>query len=863
MMQNYDYDVIMLRTTLRELENPADRTYSVRILTDFVDLPSDRLNVEAFPSNPLGQLLASPCDLIGALSCKGIGLVVNDLGRSTGSGKAVLGPLLLGSLNDKSCDVSQYVTVELIKNKRPVGTVDLKVKFKSTDDNVDTRFYNVGCYDVCRPLEKGNPGDMLFTLGRSERCAASTCITDERLMSQVGAPFSCVHTAPSSQPQQCSCVLRGVNTPGAIDQAAERERRLLRRLLTDMGIDDEKVPKPPETHALSRRCQCKKPQQKPTQKPTSETLGSWTSSDCRQSAGLMPHQLKALEEVRKCPDVAVPDLTTAKYKPALLCPVCQANITWLPKLAACPYCGYKRIDLDKPSEEPFDETATAAEVLRNHFLTANFLQTDDANPKSERSEKSQRPKDCSCKTERVCTKCRVKELSDQMLEGARKNRHSIPSAKPSTKSVKAKSESPSEHRKQLISIFTEMRDAYGDKGETAAEICNKVAASKKKGRGRGRTSRGKARSSRAKKQILKELEEAFPSRKKKPKVKRTEKTLRSKRYTFLEPQEQLKKQKMAHLCCARDSGRVPCHMGWMWTRSELARHRCWKPGAIMKPIRQIMAYFLKDYPADVINPSRFHCKRNRRGKQNEVSVDDQVEEEPLIQHPMLHITKHRDDYVITLRPLKDPDVLSKAANPFANMKPMVFRITKDPVAAGMRDIKQKLKEQGLEPCTCKQPVASCFCRTHVEQKIVEHAVRTLAAERGWRDITSCFVYDEASETESENELDFGVTPPAGVIKPERLVHADRVNTDTQYDDNDWAMPTMYPHPPSPQVQYGACVSGERKGRFPWILGKGFVHAEPKPPKMINKPKKKSKSKGRQKGGYDGGMKPRRAWHKSN
>lgn len=348
------------------------------------------------------------------------------------------------------------------------------------------------------------------------------------------------------------------------------------------------------------------------------------------------------------------------------------------------------------------------------------------------------------------------------------------------------------------------------------------------------------------------------------------------RYIFLKPAREPFESR-THKQCTDGTGRVPCHMGWLWTHSELGQFRCWKPGAVMRPIRELMAYFLRDYPADVINPSRYHCPHRRRLGVLQV-VEPVEEEQPLVQHPMLHITKKEDEYVITLRPLKRPDVLSKSANPFEEMEPMVFRISKDPIMLGMREIKRALKEKGFPTCTCRQPVAKCFCRSYLDQKVVAYEVKRLSEARGWQDVGQTLVYEDSSESEedSEKELDFGVTPPAGVIKPERRRRPDRVNVDTQYADNDWAMPTMYPHPPNPHVQYGGCVTGERKGRFTWILGKGHVNVEPKPPKQINKPLKKpqqaaKKAPARLKGGFDDRdpqysvnvRTKKRKWHKSN
>lgn len=307
----------------------------------------------------------------------------------------------------------------------------------------------------------------------------------------------------------------------------------------------------------------------------------------------------------------------------------------------------------------------------------------------------------------------------------------------------------------------------------------------------------------------------------------------------------------------------------------------------MKPIRQLMEYFLTDYPADTLNQARIHNRRRRQLLGLEVDKPKPIEE-PLVQHPMLYITKNEDDYVITLRPLKSPEVLAKAANPFENMKPIMFRIRKDPIATAMKEIRRSLKEKGFPLCECKQPVAKCFCRSYLDQKVIEYEVKKLSEKQGWKDISDTFIYDEGSDSdsESEKELEFGVTPPAGVIKPERRLRPDRVNVPTQYEDKDWAMPTAFPHPPNPYVQYAGCTFGERKGRFTWILGKGEVNVDPKPPKMINKPlpkqkpmpknkpiqkpKQKPKKGKRIKGGCDvvvkssDNLRPQKQiWHRSN
>lgn len=99
--------------------------------------------------------------------------------------------------------------------------------------------YVVGCYDICRPLEKVNMGDMMFTLGRSRTCATTTAIKDERLMSPAtGAPFTSrfpYKPYPDGE-QGCACVLKGVQEPPVVDDSKEQERELLKSLLIELEL---------------------------------------------------------------------------------------------------------------------------------------------------------------------------------------------------------------------------------------------------------------------------------------------------------------------------------------------------------------------------------------------------------------------------------------------------------------------------------------------------------------------------------------------------------------------------------------------------------------------------------------------------
>ncbi|XP_037720794.1 uncharacterized protein LOC119554107 [Drosophila subpulchrella] len=637
-----------------------------------------------------------------------------------------------------------------------------------------------------------------------------------------------------------------------------------------------KVPKPPSSHDKSRRwhCKCRSP------KTTTDTSSSSSSCDVNEfEVDRPPRKRKAIsltasmeQAARRrlvglCPQKE-PQLKQQAYRPPNLCQLCRSDIRWLPKISACPYCGYKTFEDIHPSEEPYDLTATAQQLLRDSLRKVpcelGSSNTSEVR-KSQVNDDPNVPKQCGCLGGKPCTRCRIRKLCENFFKESecKVKPVTLPQAEPGTAArslpeikspVKKTNSDTSQRRTQLISIFTEMRNMYGKKkgadeaDAVAQELRKECDAACRKSK--SLKARRKARKSLQR--ALDEIDRAYP---KPPKTRVKKKPVHRKKsrcYTFLKSRKEPKDPRIGHMDCISDSKytgycKVPCHMGWMWTKSEMARHKSWRPGAISRPIRQLMAYFLKDFPADNICLSRYHYRRRKCPKDR----GDQ-DEEPLVQHPT-------------------PRALATSANPYADMKPVVFRITKDPLAAGLRQIRVALQDKGFAPCTCRRPVASCFCRSHNDKKRMQFELARECRQRGWPDNSDTFVYSPNSDDDdSDREYDFGVTPPAGVLKPDRRRKPDRAHVETQYVDHDWAAPTMYPHPANMMVQYGGCVMGERKKKFPWLYGKGNIHADPPKPRMRNPPKKKPRKQlpFRNVGGFDD---PRRfdptplnrPWHRSN
>lgn len=156
------------------------------------------------------------------------------------------------------------------------------------------------------------------------------------------------------------------------------------------------------------------------------------------------------------------------------------------------------------------------------------------------------------------------------------------------------------------------------------------------------------------------------------------------------------------------------------------------------------------FPPD---PNRARGKKRCRGPDGVYSVYGSESEESIPPKPTLQIKKKEGTYFITMNPLKDPYAIEDNENPYVDCTPMQFRITKNKKNKKNRDL-AIMDDRG------DGEYKTCFCND-VEEKPVE-------------------------ESSSDSELDIEFTPPAGIIRPERLKRKKTVvHTDTQYNPNDY------------------------------------------------------------------------------
>lgn len=132
-------------------------------------------------------------------------------------------------------------------------------------------------------------------------------------------------------------------------------------------------------------------------------------------------------------------------------------------------------------------------------------------------------------------------------------------------------------------------------------------------------------------------------------------------------------------------------------------------------------------------------KRRRYGNYDSSESDVTVAPKPTLQ-----IKKKDGVYHITMNPLKDPKTLEENENPYMDCTPLQFKIIKN---------KEKKKEG--------QDDRDCACDDDEETK------------------------SQMSSSSSDSELDIEFTPPAGIIRPERLRRKKNVvHIDTQYNPDD-------------------------------------------------------------------------------
>lgn len=445
-----------------------------------------------------------------------------------------------------------------------------------------------------------------------------------------------------------------------------------------------------------------------------------------------------------------------------ICPVCQNNMSWLPKYASCPKCGIKQIPIVK---ERKPRRMTADEILNEYLGKPPPSHDDLCKLPSKPSSKEKSSKStcrCTCKNGKLCANCRLRKQYPDIMQ-------------PRSTNVPVQSEEDTdsdpehhcldttmsmEYRPFLSRVFSELRQMYDiDVGKQPnKETCAQQEKQKEK-----------------EKQVRQLEKVAKPMSKK----KKTPPNIISRK-----SRRRKSKKSKTHKHCVKSERPVGRRHGWAWSSSREARKYGWRPGAILKSIRKLMNFFL--YGSSRGSKRRARCMDVLKGNgENECGPT------------VLNLSKKNGEITITLRPNNNSHV---------QMQPIVFKVVKSDLAVALSEMKKTLRAEGFSECSCRNSVMMCVCRDVVEKKYLEQAIHSECRRRGMESCVDQLVMADSSD--SETEFDIDVNTPADMAKPPTPKQS-TVNFGMQTTTKPVPEPRPFPISYSPYWRFYNCAAGDR------------------------------------------------------
>ncbi|KAH8388354.1 hypothetical protein KR093_005102 [Drosophila rubida] len=466
--------------------------------------------------------------------------------------------------------------------------------------------------------------------------------------------------------------------------------------------------------------------------------------------------------------VPISDLCKPMVKPSRFCPICLTNMSWLPKFAACPKCGVKPVPV---VEDRHKQKALTADQIMIEFLgkpkgAGEDFCVDPCNMQEEEKGKEDETEcRCTCKFGKVCAHCRIRKLVADIFQ-ASKNEPVCPKAKPNSSEDFCVMDSDSaECRPYLSRVFSELRDLY-DLKDAKPNLESDVPVSRlPEQKETSQTSRPERKSI------------SLPSTQEHKKlVHREHKPVERKRKSF----------EAGHKECVSPKGHVAHNQGWAWHLSSEALKHGWRPGSVRKSVKKMMNFFLH-YSKDK-SPVKI-CEK-----------EQEEERERERQLPTLNLSKKDGNIFVTLRAMNNQNI---------QMKPIIFKIAKSPLAMAVSQIKKKLKAKGFRKCCCHQTLMMCVCRDRSEKKRLEQAVAKESRRLGVENCVDQLVLTDTSD--SEMEFDVDVSPPAASASPpkpgaKKLLRTHSAQTVSK---KELKVVPKYPLPTSPYTRTYDCAAGDR------------------------------------------------------
>ncbi|EDW81662.2 uncharacterized protein Dwil_GK10903 [Drosophila willistoni] len=729
------FDMIINQLILpnEKIDDPNRLTVEGKFNSMPVKMTSSRINVTDFVNQRSMEFVTAADKLRKSLEDQGMSISVLYNNRAICTGHIVFPSNYIDRIDEGMSDLMHEDWCELEKNSAVAGKMKFICRLIIKCDDPD------GLDGSCaRDIDKSiHPKDIFFVMGQPQVCEipSNPCLDvlepeegDERLKLDLD--------------RYRSVSAGRVNTNDLmLDQPAFSAACYdLKKLVTEYGqIIDSVAKNTAEVSTAPQPCVGRPDapmEMDVPQMPTMPTMPSFVY----------------YTEQKTIPDFPI-DGNLAETKPIRFCPVCLTSMSWLPKYACCPHCGIKPLPV---VEERLKEKKPTADQILLEYLgkpsdgSINDLCMDACQKamKSKIEGSSQDdcpPCRCKCKANKMCAHCRIRKVCADIFQSNKGDVEKCPKVEPKdNEDFCILSDSANDCRPYLARVFSELRMLYdiNDKNRASEyeDACGQRKKSASKIDGKARKDGG---------QDVQHI----------PAVSQPNGTsINSER----------------HKNCLSQHGAVSRNHGWAWPKTFAARKLGWRPGAVRKPIKKIMEYFLESAV-------------------NELDELD-VENEP--PEPVLNVCKKDGAIFITLRPLSTLGMIQK---------PITFRVVKSDLAVALSEIKAELKEKGFRKCTCHKSVMMCLCRSVREKKDLERAINKECKQRRMQSCAEHLILTDTSE--SEMEYDFNVTPPAGNRQVAMPRKPRTTNNGTQYSKKDLqSIPTKYPVITSPYYRAFDCAT---------------------------------------------------------
>ncbi|XP_034662767.1 uncharacterized protein LOC117897823 [Drosophila subobscura] len=762
------FDVVVTNLEAKgvEISDPKRLAIDVNFNRMPLTLTSSRINVNEFKPGSGLEFQTTPKNLRKTIEECGMTFVVKYMDRPVGNGQISFPAMVTERIDTEMSDIIHVDTCLLGKAGEPAGQLEMLCRLVIRCDDQP----KVGESECKRNMDKSiNPQDIMFVMGESQHCPSPSpcdpCLDaldsepgDERLRLDLQRYRS--QNAGTFDPNKMM-----TDRPSGIPACCE---------LKKMAVEYEQL-----IDSITRATGSAPPPKPPCRNPE-----EFDMSPCRDTH--MPVDMKMPGEPHlpcftylpnrqnRIPmPIADCDGKKPEIKPIRFCPVCLTNMSWMPKFASCPKCGIKPIPV---IEERHKEKKLTADQILLEFLGKPPPTIDDycvdpcdkaVKDKEAGGTDECPPCRCTCKFGKLCAHCRIRKLCADIFKSD-KVQAKCPKVEPQpTEDFCVVNKSSSEDcRPYLAKVFSELRDLYDIKDTKKMSEFDENCELKK-----NKEEEPKTPDKDDRKNVPKEKMQAprkplhVPSCAKQPTNSRT--------------------VTGRHKHCVRQPGGVSRNHGWAWSSSYEARKMGWRPGAIRRPIKKLMKFFLLDSTRE----SAFQkCKT--------AEAEELAKE---LQQPVLNVCKKNGEIFVTLRPLSTLGM---------RQKPITFRVVKSELAVALRQLKRILKEKGFRKCTCRQTLMMCTCRNTMEK---QQLFRALNKECQRHCIAPCADQLILTDTsESDLEFNFDVTPPAGTEQPYRRPKTRTGNRGTQTSKKDKVPPPpKYPAKQNPYWRAYNCAAGDR------------------------------------------------------